>query len=268
MNTLYFVLFLPLLTAVINRLMAGRLGKGASSKLAITSVGVAFIFAAISFWNLSQLPVEQRSLTLNVFDWLKVGSETMSFKLLLDPLSAVMICVVTGVGFLIHVYSSEYMHEEDDYEYGRYFAYLNFFVFSMLTLVLAANFIVLFMGWELVGVSSYLLIGYYRLKDSAANAGKKAFIVNRVGDFGFILGIFIIMGVFGSVDFADVLPAAAVKLGQGTALATTVALLLFMGSMGKSAQLPLHVWLPDAMEGPLQSQPSSMQPPWLRLAFS
>jgi NADH-quinone oxidoreductase subunit L len=250
MKTLYPVLFLPLLGALLNRLSAGRLSKGMSASIACASVLIAFACAIASFAGLAGLDAAQRSVVLPVFEWAKVGAESFRFDLLLDPLSAVMICVVTGVGSLIHIYSVSYMHEENDYEYARYFSYLNFFVFSMLTLVLAANFIVLFMGWELVGVSSYLLIGYFRTKVSAADAGKKAFIVNRVGDLGFLLAIFIILGVFGSASFADVLPFAATKLGAGTALATATALLLFMGAMGKSAQFPLHVWLPDAMEGP------------------
>jgi NADH-quinone oxidoreductase subunit L len=250
MKTLIPVLFLPLISAIIIRLNAGRLKKGLSAGLACASVLSAFIFAAISFLSLKGMSPDQRSVVLPIFEWASVGMESLRFDLLLDPLSAVMICVVTGVGSLIHIYSTSYMHEEDDYEYARYFSYLNFFVFSMLTLVLAANFIVLFMGWELVGVSSYLLIGYYRTKTSAADAGKKAFIVNRVGDLGFLLAIFLILGVFGSLNFSDVLPNAAAKLGVGTGLATATALLLFMGAMGKSAQLPLHVWLPDAMEGP------------------
>jgi len=250
MTTLYFVLFLPLGSAIFIRSMAGRLSKGLSGGIACTSVLLAFASAALSFLNLKGMAVDQRSLILPIFEWARVGNESMRFDLLLDPLSAVMICVVTGVGSLIHIYSTSYMHEETDSEYARYFGYLNFFVFSMLTLVLAANFIVLFMGWELVGVSSYLLIGYYRSKTSAADAGKKAFIVNRVGDFGFLLAIFIIMGRFNSVNFSEVLPFAAAKLVAGSSLATITALLLFMGAMGKSAQLPLHVWLPDAMEGP------------------
>src|SRR5580700_10445170 len=241
MKTLYPVLFLPLLTAVFNRLSAGRLGKSASSGLAVASVLTAFGFAALSFLGLKGMDPSQRSVILQVFEWARVGIESFRFDLLLDPLSAVMICVVTGVGSLIHIYSVSYMHEETDYEFARYFSYLNFFIFSMLTLVLAANFIVLFIGWELVGVSSYLLIGYFRTKTVAADAGKKAFIVNRVGDLGFLLGIFIILGVFGSANFADVLPFAAAKLGAGTGLATVTALLLFMGAMGKSAQFPLHV---------------------------
>jgi NADH-quinone oxidoreductase subunit L len=258
MKSLLAVLFLPLAGAILNRLFGARLGKRASAALACASVGTAFAFAAHSFWALSRLEEGARRVTLHLYDLLTLGKLNIAFDLLLDPLSAVMICVVTGVGFLIHVYSSEYMHEEDDAEYARYFAYLNFFVFSMLTLVLAANFMVLFIGWELVGVSSYLLIGYFRSKTSAADAGKKAFIVNRVGDLGFLLAIFVILQVFGTLDFAQVLGGADLLLSRdpssgevtSTALATATALLLFMGAMGKSAQLPLHVWLPDAMEGP------------------
>ena len=208
MTSLYAVLFLPLLGAVINRLFGARLGKHASAGLACASVGTAFGFAAYSFWALSHLEEGARRSVLHVYDLLTVGKLNIAFDLLLDPLSAIMICVVTGVGLLIHIYSSEYMHEEDDAEYARYFAYLNFFVFSMLTLVLAANFMVMFIGWELVGVSSYLLIGYFRGKTSAADAGKKAFITNRVGDIGFLLAIFIIMKTFDSLDFGVVLGQA------------------------------------------------------------
>ena len=249
MNTLYPVLFLPLITAVINRLFGAGMGKKASAALAIASVATAFGFALASFLGLAALVPEQRHLVLPIWDLLSVDKFSVSFSLLLDPLSAVMILVVTGVGSLIHLYSAAYMEEENDAEYARYFSYLNFFVFSMLTLVLAANFMVIFTGWELVGVSSYLLIGFFRHKPSAADAGKKAFIVNRVGDLGFLLGIFIILSNFGSLDFTEVLGHAD-KLGAGSQLATLTALLLFMGAMGKSAQLPLHVWLPDAMEGP------------------
>ncbi|HTB22079.1 MAG TPA: NADH-quinone oxidoreductase subunit L [bacterium] len=249
MSPLYVVLFLPLIGAVINRLFGARLGKRASAGLACAAVLTAFAFAVSAFLGLSALAPAARSVVTPVYGFLTVGSFKIGFDLLLDPLSAVMICVVTGIGSLIHIYSVAYMEEEDDAEYARFFAYINFFVFSMLTLVLAANFMVIFTGWELVGVSSYLLIGYYRGKTSAADAGKKAFIVNRVGDLGFLLGIFIIMGVFGSLDFGVVLPHAAL-LGAGSGLATATALLLFMGAMGKSAQGPLYVWLPDAMEGP------------------
>ncbi|MES2201409.1 MAG: NADH-quinone oxidoreductase subunit L [candidate division FCPU426 bacterium] len=250
MSTLYPVLFLPLISAALIRLWGARLGKTMVALVACASVGVAFIFAAASFLRLAALEPEHRHVVVPVFEWLKVGAENFRFDLMLDPLSAVMIGVVTGVGSLIHVYSSNYMHEESPSEYARYFAYLNFFIFSMLTLVLSANFIVLFIGWELVGLSSYLLIGFFRSKTSAADAGKKAFIVNRVGDFGFILAIFLILGLFGSVNFSEVLAQPGSKIVAGSSMATAIALLLFMGAMGKSAQLPLHVWLPDAMEGP------------------
>lgn len=256
MKSLYAVLFLPLIGAVINRLFGAKLGKRGSAILACGTVGIAFLFAAFSFWQLASMEEAARRVVTSVYDLLSVGKLDIVFALLLDPLSAVMICVVTGVGFLIHVYSSEYMHEEDDAEYARYFAYLNFFVFSMLTLVLAANFMVMFIGWELVGVSSYLLIGYYRGKVSANDASKKAFIVNRVGDMGFLLAIFILINFFGTLDFGQVLSQASLLAPPGaggapvTFWATATALLLFMGAMGKSAQLPLHVWLPDAMEGP------------------
>ncbi len=250
MKSLLIVLFAPLLGAIANRLSAGRLPKNAVAAIACGSLAISLSAAILSFLNLSHLAVNARSVIEPVFVWAAVGTESLSFNLLIDPLSAIMLLVVTGVGFLIHVYSTSYMHEESKYEYARYFAYLNFFVFSMLTLVLAANFMVLFIGWELVGVSSYLLIGYYRSKTSAADAGKKAFIVNRVGDLGFLLAIFIILNVFNSVEFAQVLPRAKAMLGEGSEVATLVALLLFMGAMGKSAQVPLHVWLPDAMEGP------------------
>lgn len=249
MISLSLVLFLPLVSAVLNRLVGAKLGKRASAGLAIASVGVAFAFAVKSFLALAALAPEQRHVVMPLWDLLRVGSFNADFSLLLDPLSAVMILVVTGVGFLIHVYSWSYMQEENDAEYARFFTYLNFFVFSMLTLVLSANFMVIFTGWELVGVSSYLLIGFFRSKTSAADAGKKAFITNRVGDLGFLLGIFIILSQFGTLDFTQVLGHAD-KLGAGSGLATLTALLLFMGAMGKSAQFPLHVWLPDAMEGP------------------
>jgi NADH-quinone oxidoreductase subunit L len=246
---LYGVLFLPLLAAVFNRLFGARVGKQATAFIACAAIVGAFAFAALSFYDLSDRVPLARHVVIPVYTFLSLGLFNAGFDLLLDPLSAVMICVVTGVGALIHLYSTGYMEEEDAGEYARYFAYLNFFIFSMLTLVLAANFMVLFTGWELVGVSSYLLIGFFRGKTSAADAGKKAFIVNRVGDLGFLLGIFILMSVYGSLDFDAILPHAD-KLGAGTGLATLTALLLFMGAAGKSAQGPLHVWLPDAMEGP------------------
>ncbi len=167
---------------------------------------------------------------------------------MLDPLSAVMILVVTGVGFIIHVYSIGYMAHEPGF--GRYFTYMNLFVFSMLTLVLADNFLLMFVGWEGVGLCSYLLIGYWFEKKSASDAGKKAFIVNRVGDFGFLIALFMIFWHVGSLNFSDVMQAAPTVFAAGGATITAICILLFVGATGKSAQIPLFVWLPDAMEGP------------------
>ena len=168
---------------------------------------------------------------------------------LMDPLTAVMLLVVTGVGFLIHVYSTGYMAHEGGYY--RFFGYLNLFMFSMLTLVLANNLLLLFVGWEGVGLCSYLLIGFYFLRKSASDAGKKAFIVNRIGDAGFLLGLFLMLGTLGTIQFTEIGPAiAAGHFAMGDATLTAIALLLFVGATGKSAQLPLYVWLPDAMEGP------------------
>ena len=163
-----------------------------------------------------------------------------------------MILVVTGIGSLIHIYSVGYMHEETDSEYARYFSYLNLFASFMLVLVLGASFPVMFVGWEGVGLCSYLLIGFCYTKQSASDAGKKAFIVNRIGDFGFILGMLLIFATFGTLDFQGVAAAAAARAPEtaGMGVITIATLLLFLGATGKSAQIPLHVWLPDAMEGP------------------
>ncbi len=174
-------------------------------------------------------------------------------EFLLDPLSAVMILVVTGVGFLIHIYSIGYMHAEDGYY--RFFAYMNLFLFSMLILVLSGNFLMMFVGWEGVGLCSYLLIGYYFDRRSAGDAGKKAFIVNRIGDVGFILGVFLIFMTFNTLNFGEVFRQIAegpdrFPVEAGVGVLTAIGLLLFVGATGKSAQIPLYVWLPDAMEGP------------------
>ncbi len=179
------------------------------------------------------------------------GDFRADFALQVDQLTVIMLLVVTGVGWLIHIYSTGYMH--DDPGYRRFFSYLNLFMFFMLLLVLAANYLLMFVGWEGVGLCSYLLIGFFFLKQSATNAGNKAFWVNRIGDFGFLLGVLLIFRTFGSLDFATVLPRAAAMAAEPVGqigMLTTIALLLFVGATGKSAQLPLYVWLPDAMEGP------------------
>jgi NADH-quinone oxidoreductase subunit L len=180
--------------------------------------------------------------------WIRAGNVAVDFAMRLDPLSALMLSFVTFVGLLIHVYSVGYMH--DDEGYWRYFAYLNLFMFSMLTLVLGANFLILFVGWEGVGLCSYLLIAFDYQKESSARAGRKAFVTNRVGDFGFLIGLFLILGLFGSLEFDKVFPLAAAQPARFAPAMTAIALCLFVGACGKSAQLPLYVWLPDAMAGP------------------
>jgi NADH-quinone oxidoreductase subunit L len=240
---------LPLAGALVNLAFGRRLGHRAHW-VAVPAVGLAFGFAAAAFLRVWRGGESFRGL---LFEWILAGCAEAAgpgclrapVTLQLDELSAVMLLVVTGVSFLIHVYSIGYMHEDPDYP--RFFTYLNLFVFSMVMLVLAGNFLLLYVFWEAVGLCSYLLIGFWYRRESAANAGKKAFIVNRVGDFGFGLGIMLIWTTLGTLEYPDVFAGAA-TLGVGTA--TAISLLLFTGACGKSAQLPLHTWLPDAMEGP------------------
>ena len=203
--------------------------------------------AALQF---AQLPPSAIPHIENYGAWLRAGDFVANFGLYLDQLSLLMVLVVTGVGFLIHVYSVGYMAHEDGY--CRFFAYLNLFMFFMLTLVLADNYLLMFVGWEGVGLASYLLIGFFFLRDSAATAGKKAFIVNRIGDFGFLIALFLLITNFGTLDFAGVFRQSRRRFpSEATAgLLTAIGLLLLVGASGKSAQLPLYVWLPDAMEGP------------------
>jgi len=240
----------------------------------VGSVGLSFIYAAGAVIQLLAVEPEHRVAQQIMFEWLTPGPMQMTgahaipfvadWGFLLDPLSCVMVLVVTGVGFLIHVYSVGYMAHEGGYY--RFFGYMNLFMFAMLTLVLANNMLLMFVGWEGVGLCSYLLIGFYFLKKSASDAGKKAFIVNRIGDAGFILGILLTAVTLGTIRFTSQgLPAAegasgilqalkaavdAHALAYGAPVLTGIALLLFVGAMGKSAQIPLYVWLPDAMEGP------------------
>ena len=248
LSFLWLVPALPLLGALMNGIGAGKLPRKLVSVIGVGSVGLAFAIALACFGDLLSLSPEQRRATQSLYTWIQTGDFRADVRLMLDPLSAVMMLVVTGVGFLIHVYSMGYMGHEK--AYGRYFAYLNLFTFSMLTLVLADNFLLMFLGWEAVGLCSYLLIGFWYERPAAAEAGKKAFVVNRIGDWGFLLGIFLIFVTFGSVDFGTVFAQAPLRLAVGSALASGIALLLFLGATGKSAQIPLYVWLPDAMEGP------------------
>jgi NADH-quinone oxidoreductase subunit L len=232
---------LPLAGALVNLALGRRLGRRAHW-VAVPAIGLAFVVALLAFvrvWRGGETFIGP------LFDWIVAGTFRAPVTLQLDQLSAVMLLVVTGVGFLIHVYSIGYMREDPDYP--RFFTYLNLFVFSMVMLVLAGNFLLLYVFWEAVGLCSYLLIGFWYTRESAANAGKKAFIVNRVGDCGFALGIMLLWTTLGTLEYGEVF-AKAPTLAIGTA--TAISLLLFLGACGKSAQLPLHVWLPDAMEGP------------------
>jgi len=243
---LWLVPALPLLGAILNGSL--RLPRRAVSAIGAGSVGLSFAVAFGCFASLLSSPPEERFFVQTLFSWVDSGDLSVAVRLGLDPLSALMMLVVTGVGFLIHVYSTGYMGHEKSY--ARYFSYLNLFTFSMLMLVLADNFLLLFFGWEAVGLCSYLLIGFWYQRPAAAEAGKKAFIVNRIGDWGFMVGIFLVFVTFGTLDFGRVFAEAPGRLSVGGGLATAIALFLFLGAVGKSAQIPLHVWLPDAMEGP------------------
>ncbi|MGE5204835.1 MAG: NADH-quinone oxidoreductase subunit L [Chlamydiota bacterium] len=246
---LWLIPLLPLAGAAVN----GLLGRNFSKRL-VAFFGLLFVAAslgvvwwvAIRFWMLPQAAPHTEILA----PWIVAGSFSAHFAFYLDQLSLVMILVVTNVGFLIHVYSVGYMWEEGGFY--RYFSYLNLFMFFMLTLVLANNYLLLFIGWEGVGLASYLLIGFFFVRDSAASAGKKAFIVNRIGDFGFLIALFLLIQHFGTLDFDKVFPAISGLPVEtaGAGLLTAIGLLLLAGACGKSAQIPLYVWLPDAMEGP------------------
>ena len=214
-------------------------------------VGASFVVSLLAVLALAARPAHDRLFVQVLFPWIQAGTFFAPAAFQLDPLSSVMILVVTGVGFLIHVYSVGYMSHEK--AFARYFVYLNLFTFAMLLLVLGSNFLLMFVGWEGVGLCSYLLIGYWYEKKSAADAGKKAFIVNRVGDFGFLVAVFLIFWTFGTVEYTEVfgkIPGLAASGVLTTGIATAITLLLFVGAVGKSAQIPLYVWLPDAMEGP------------------
>ena len=244
---LWLIPVLPLAGAAIN----GFLGKK-SSREGVTAVALLFSGAAfaMALWvaaHFSSLVLPYHEF---VAHWIRSGNFSADFAFYLDQLSLVMLLVVTGVGFLIHIYSVGYMW--DDPSYYRFFSYLNLFMFFMLTLVLASNYLLMFIGWEGVGLASYLLIGFWFTKDAAASAGKKAFIVNRIGDFGFLIALFLLIKHFGSLDFDQMFRSIS-PLGAETAsagLLTAIGILLMVGACGKSAQIPLYVWLPDAMEGP------------------
>ena len=254
LDSAWLVPLCPLAGAVLNGFFGRRYRSETVGQIAIAAVGLSFLFSvAIAVALMSRAePLHQ----VTYFTWIASGAFSASAGLLLDGLSCTMMLVVTGVGLLVHVYSTAYMHDDEDQ--GRYFTYLNLFIGAMLILVMADNYLLMFVGWEGVGLCSYLLIGFWYTRRSAGDAGKKAFVVNRVGDVGFVLAVLLLFVTFQSVDFLDVqhqlegIKASAAD-GHGAAggpVLTAIALLLFMGAVGKSAQVPLHVWLPDAMEGP------------------
>ncbi len=249
---LIFIPLLPLLGFLVNASLGRRLSKAVSGGVAVAAMVGSFLVSAAAAWSLAAMPAASRVVDQSVFTWIASGDLQVPFALRLDPLSTVMILVVSGIGALIHLYSTAYMHDERDGEYARYFSYLNLFAAFMLVLVLAPNFLVMFVGWEGVGLCSYLLIGFWYQKKSAADAGKKAFIVNRVGDFGFLLGVLLLFSHYGTLDFRALAQAISAYAPETAAFGTVsvAALLLFVGATGKSAQIPLYVWLPDAMEGP------------------
>jgi NADH-quinone oxidoreductase subunit L len=262
MKYIWLIPLLPGVGAAVNGLIGVRyFSRKTAGALACALMTGALAITVVAFWQLLALPGEERSFDVVVAQWFPpiplatstgIGMLQAPWGFRLDPLSAMMLLIVTGIGTLIHVYSTAYMADEPRGGVARFFCYLNLFCFFMLMLVLGDNFLVMFVGWEGVGLCSYLLIGYWYEKKSAADAGKKAFITNRIGDWGFILGVFLIYYTFGTLDFRAVQNAAAAMPVETThfGVLSAICLLLFVGATGKSAQIPLYVWLPDAMEGP------------------
>ncbi len=248
MTAAVLIPLLPLLGWLANGLWGGRWGRRAAALIACGTVAAACAVSVMLLRALGTLPPDARHVVIDLYQWIGAGAVQIPFRLLIDPLSLTMAVVVSGVGTLIHVYSAGYMAEDE--AFTRYFAYLNLFMAAMLWLVLAGDLVVMFIGWEGVGLASYLLVAFWFTRPAAARAGVKAFLVTRLGDVGFLLGIFLAFGVFGTTDFTAITQAAPARLALGGGIATALALLLFLGATGKSAQLPLYVWLPDAMEGP------------------
>ncbi len=234
---------LPFIGFIINGLGNRSLPKSLQTLIGCGSVLASFLISLYLFFDFNG-----QSYTVDLFDWINVGNLQIPFSFLIDQLSLIMLLLVTGVGFVIHVYSAGYMSHDENY--GKFFAFLNLFIFSMLLLVLGSNYVMMFVGWEGVGLCSYLLIGFWNKVTPYNNAAKKAFIINRIGDLGFLLGIFLIFITFGSVSYGDIFQQASQMHEVNQPVIITITLLLFVGAMGKSAQLPLYTWLPDAMAGP------------------
>src|SRR6202034_3649755 len=242
---LWLIPILPLAGATINGFLGKKSSRQAVTTIALFFSGAAFAMALWVALRSSPLPLPHQEYLAH---WIRSGSFSVDFAFVLDQLSLVMLLVVTGVGFVIHIYSVGYMH--DDKSYARFFSYLNLFLFFMTVLVLAGNALMMCVGWEGVGLASYLLIGFWFQKTSAVEAGKKAFVVNRIGDFGFLIGMFLLLANFGTLTFSEIAATLSANPAWTGGILTATALCLFLGATGKSAQLPLYIWLPDAMEGP------------------
>ena len=242
MHKLWLIPALPFIGFLINGIFGRKFSKTIVNSVAVGSVVLSFLWVLLvgmgCDWGATTLHA-------HYFMWIRSGAFHVGWDFMIDKLTMIMLLIVTGIGSLIHIYSTGYMAHEEGYY--RFFAYLNLFMFFMLNLVLAGNYLLLFVGWEGVGLCSYLLIGFYFVKKSATTAGNKAFIVNRIGDFGFSLAMFLIVVNFKSLDFRTVFASAP---GKPVEVLTAIALLMLLGATGKSAQIPLYVWLPDAMEGP------------------
>jgi NADH-quinone oxidoreductase subunit L len=244
----WLVLGLPLLGCIVLSLWPGEPDRRVTRAIGVGMPAIGFVLTAVIFGAMLGREAEDRAELTTLWTWVRSAGLDIDLALLIDPLSVVMMLVITGVGSLIVLYSTEYM--EHDRDYRRFFAEMNFFLFAMLLLVEAANFFFLIVGWGLVGLASYLLIGFYYDRPSAVAAAKKAFVINVIGDVGMVLAAFLLVRELGTLDYLEVFAAAPEGLGQGTGVAEAVALLLFVGAAAKSAQIPLHTWLPDAMEGP------------------
>jgi len=255
MKTLCLIIVLaPLFASIVSGLFGRAIGRSAAHWLTILGVGLSFLLSCVVF---KQVIFDQIApISMDIYTWMALGDFSFKVGFLIDPLTVTMMVVVTFVSLMVHIYTIGYMHEDSGYQ--RFFSYISLFTFSMLMLVMANNFMQLFFGWEAVGLVSYLLIGFWYTRDSAIFANMKAFLVNRVGDFGFILGIGAVLAVFNTLDYQSVFSQAPLINTQTFSITeniqwpvmTVICLLLFVGAMGKSAQVPLHVWLPDSMEGP------------------
>ena len=250
LNTYLTIVLAPLIGSIVVGLAGNRLGRTLSHSITILGVTISTV---LSFYVFNHHVLNEGEIfNQNIYTWIQIGGLNISFGFLVDNLTSVMLVVVSFVSLMVHIYTIGYMHEDEGYT--KFFSYISLFTFAMFTLVMSNNFMQLFFGWEAVGLVSYLLIGFWHHKESAIEANLKAFIVNRVGDFGFILGIALVLMFFGTLDYAETFSQKDQIIGltlfNDFSAITVICLLLFVGAMGKSAQVPLHVWLPGSMEGP------------------